>query len=169
MRDLAALIESLKVPIIELRWWEESGIIDRDVVIAKLDIDYILASHQTPGGFIPVLLWYGQYYWSAAIEPEENWTLTLETGYWRVEVSGQPPEESLGNLRHIRKPWYPNMGAIQPCFYIGTPTKSGACSEILIHPILDPDAAGFLIGGFISGVDVPRQYFDKQLKGPEEG
>lgn len=164
MRSVIDFIEALKVPILEVRWWERDSILTKaQIGSIGLNRDFVLASHETPAGFVPVLLWYAQYYWSVNITPGEIFHMPAATGYWRVNVGGEPPDEQLANLRHVRKPWNGYVGALQPCFYIGPITNTKHITEILIHLILDLDIGDYVVGGFITGVDIPRQYFDKEL------
>lgn len=165
MRGIIDFIAALKVPILEIRWWERSSIISKaNITAAGLNLDFVLAQHETPGGFLPVLLWYGQYFWGTNLPAGQILHLAHETGYWRLNVAGEPPDEELHRLPDIRKPWSPSAGSASPCLYYGPVTSSKPITELLIHPILHFDIADYAVGGFISGIDIPRQYFDAELK-----
>lgn len=166
MRSIIDFLTALKVPILEVRWWERSNPIlsKAEIQLVGLDNEFILAEHETPGGFLPVLLWYNQHYWVENQDPLQIPQLTEAQGYWRLTVGGEPPDEQLANLRQVRNPWNGTNRTVQPCFYIGPVTSFKPITRLLIHPILDLSINNYAVGGFIGGVDIPRQYFDPELR-----
>jgi len=165
MRSVIDFIVALGVPILEVRFWERSSIITKAVIdAAGLNQDFILAQHITPAGFIPVLLWYGQYFYGENFPPQQLLHLAVETGWWRLNVGGEPPDEQLNQLPDIRKPWSPNMGSERPCFWMGPVTAMTPTTELIIHPVLNLNGDDdYAVGGFISGIDIPKTYLDREL------
>ena len=170
MRSIIDFLTALKVPILSVRWWERSNAIlsKADIQYVGLNNDFILAEHETPGGFVPVLLYYNQYYWYES-QTFQISQMTEAQGYWRLTVGGEPPDEQLGNLRHVRNPWNASNRTVGPCFYIGPITATRPITRLLIHPILDLSADDYAVGGVIGGVDIPRDYFDDELKEKARG
>lgn len=165
MRTVLDFIVALGVPILEVRWWERSSILTKaNIDAAGLNQDFILAQHITPAGFIPVLLWYGQYFWGENFPVGQILHLPAETGWWRLNVGGEPPDEQLNMLPDIRKPWSPGMGSERPCFWMGPVSATKPITELIVHPVLDLNGDDdYAVGGFISGFDFPKNYLTVEL------
>lgn len=164
MRSILEFLAALGVPLLEVDWWERSSIISRSQIdAAGLDEDFVLAQHETPASFVAVLLWWQQYYWGATQPTDQILHLAAETGYWKLLVGGEPPDKQLEKLPDIRHPWRPDVGNGLPCFYTSMLSASRPVTELIIHPILHVEA-DYYFGGMITGMDIPKQYFEQEVE-----
>lgn len=164
MRSYVELINALGVPILEVKWWERSSIISKAEIAAQgLDTDFALAEYEAQFGVVSILLFYSQYFWGENLPQGQLLRLTPDLGYWRLYVDDEAPDQGLAYLREQRRPWSPNMGSERPVFYYTAPTSTKPTTQLIAHPVIDWDVGDYAVGGFITGIDVPRQYFDQEL------
>ena len=165
MTNLVAIIQALKLPVSEVRFWDETvGIIQAPDLVAGANV---VATHRTQRGNAGCLCYWMQYYWitpapdcpcrgdlhrlSAAPESDT---------FWRLSMAGQALP-NLDHVREIRNPWYSDAGCPPPCFYLIPPAGADVDTVLTFH---SPDAAqeGYDVGGRLIGFDFPQVLLDKE-------
>jgi len=171
MRELATIAAHTGAPLGALQWWDETaGILDEGDISAGVNV---LARHNTPPGYVGVLLWWLQYWWDANYEAGFLMRWAAEDASWRLEQAGESVRH-LAAVQEIRNPWHNNAGLPAPCWYPTPDSAKGDSTELQLN--VGALAGEYWVGGRILGVDVPVQYWRREpppdlfsMAGPARG
>jgi len=165
MRELAAFVKALDLPLSRVRWWDVSeGVITKAMVEASGWRDYVCAVHRTPKDWIGVILFYGQYFFvTGSTDHIPIVRFGAEVAFWRLEQGKQPVEPDFAQMPEIRNPWYGDTAMVTPSFYLSPEGAGYSDNELILRVLAHLNDADYEFAGRLVGFDFPKEFYNKEF------